>query len=366
MDDYYYIQHKPETNSPAAARGANMAEYDADLIIIGAGPAGLTAAQYGARANLKVLVIEQLAPGGQVLLIDVLENYPGNVERRGDKGEVITGPRTGYDFSGDLHRQAESFGASFLSGSVSSLEKKGDLFIAGLANGEKRTAAAVIIATGSTHRYLNIPGEQEFAGRGVSYCATCDGPFFKNKKIFVVGGGDAACDEAQYLSRLTSQVILIHRRDRFRAQRALADRVLRNPSIEVRFNTIMKEIKGAQAVVSAGSGQKVAAVVLERTGAHNCEGTGEVYEEAAGAVFIFTGTVPQSSLVSGGGVRAGLDENGHIITDQKMASSVPGLFAAGDVRSGSFRQVVVAAGEGAVAAHSAAGYIDELRDTAYR
>jgi thioredoxin reductase (NADPH) len=308
------------------------------------------------------------------------------VEQRNEKDEVIAGPKTGYDFSRDLHRQAEAFGAAFLSGSVNSLQKEGDLFIAGLANGETRKAPAVIIATGSAHRYLNIPGEKEFAGRGVSYCATCDGPFFKNKKIFVVGGGDAACDEAQYLSRLTTQVILIHRRDRFRAQKALAERVMRNPHIEVRFNTIMKEIKGARAAVSTGSVSigpnvhigpnvfienapagaplPVGAVVLERTGS-GCKGTGEVYEENAAAVFIFSGTTPQSALVSAGGVKAPLDENGHIITDQKMASSVPGLFAAGDVRSGSFRQVVVAAGEGAVAAHSAAEYLDTLRDTVY-
>jgi thioredoxin reductase (NADPH) len=328
-----------------------MAELNVDLIIIGAGPAGLTAAQYGARANLKVLVIEQLAPGGQVLLIDVLENYPGNVERRDEKNEVIAGPRTGFDFSQDLHRQAESFGAAFLSATVSSLRKEGDLFIAGLANGESRSAPAVIIATGSAHRFLGIPGEAEFAGRGVSYCATCDGPFFRNKKIMVVGGGDAACDEAQFLSRLSSQVILIHRRDRFRAQKALAGRVLNNANIEVRFNTIMKEIKG-------GGASKVSAVVLEHTD------TGEAYEEGADAVFVFTGTTPQTALVAAAApdsVAARLDPGGYIITDQRMASSVPGLFAAGDVRSGSFRQVVVAAGEGAVAAHSAAEYIDELR-----
>ena len=277
------------------------------------------------------------------------------MERRNAKGEVTAGPRTGYDFAMDLHRQAESFGAAFLSGAVTGLHKDGDTFIAVLANGETRSAQAVIIATGSAHRCLNIPGETEFTGRGVSYCATCDGPFFRNKKIFVVGGGDAACDEAQYLSRLTSQVILIHRRDRFRAQKALAERVMRNPNIEVRFNTVMREIKGAQ---------QVAAVVLERTG-KDCAGTGVMYEESADAVFIFTGTSPQSALVSGKGVRAALDENGYIITDQKMASSVPGLFAAGDLRSGAFRQVVVAAGEGAVAAHSAAEYIDALRDLAY-
>ncbi|MDR0455225.1 MAG: FAD-dependent oxidoreductase [Treponema sp.] len=324
-------------------------EIDADLLIIGAGPAGLTAAQYGARANLKVLVIEQLAPGGQALLIDVLENYPGNIERKDAAGNICAGPRTGFEIAQDMHSQAEAFGASFINETVSELIKEGELFTAVLAGGEKKKAAAVIMATGAVHRDLDIPGEQQFLGRGVSHCATCDGAFFCNKKIFVVGGGDAACDDAQYLSRLSSQVILIHRRDRFRAQKALAERVLHNQNIEVRFNTIMKEIKGEY---------KLSSVVLEHEG--------KEYEEAADAVFIFAGTVPQSSLVREGSAKAELDDSAYIITDQKMASSVPGLFAAGDVRSGTFRQVVVAAGEGAVAAHNAAEYIDRLRGAAYQ
>jgi thioredoxin reductase (NADPH) len=326
-----------------------MHEIDANLLIIGAGPAGLTAAQYGARANLKVLVIEQLAPGGQTLLIDVLENYPGNVERKDPQGNVCAGPRTGYEFAQDLHSQAEAFGASFLGEAVSELHKDGEIFTAILDSGEKRTAHAVIIATGATHRNLDIPGEQQFMGRGISHCATCDGAFFRNRKIFVVGGGDAACDDAQYLSRLSQQVILIHRRDRFRAQKALAERVLHNPNIEVRLNTIMKEIKGEQ---------KLSSVVLEHEG--------RTYEESADAVFIFAGTIPQSSLVTHDSIKAKLDEAGYIITGQNMATSVPGLFAAGDVRSGTFRQVIVAAGEGAVAAHNAAEYIEELQGAAYQ
>jgi thioredoxin reductase (NADPH) len=330
---------------------------DVDLLIIGAGPAGLTAAQYGARANLKVLVIEQLASGGQVLLIDVPENYPGNVERPDSAGNV-TAPRTGFELSQDMHNQAEAFGATFLSETVVELKKVGSgecgsvypTFTAVLANGNLLKAPAVIIATGAEHRNLGVPGEKEFSGRGVSYCATCDGPFFKNKKIFVVGGGDAACDEAQYLSRLSPQVIIVHRRDRFRAQKAVAERVMRNPNIEVRFNTVVKEIKGDQ---------KVSSVVLE-TGGESC---GESREEPADAVFIFAGTVPRSEPVLG--LKAELDESGYIVTDQKMATSVPGLFAAGDVRSGTFRQIVVAAGEGAVAAHNAAEYIDGLRGNSY-
>jgi thioredoxin reductase (NADPH) len=310
-----------------------------DLIIIGAGPAGLTAAQYGARANLSVLVLEQLSPGGQALYIDTLENYPG-----------IAYGKTGFEFSEDLRLQAESFGAKFLTEEVKTLNKEGELFTIALASGKTLKSPAVVVATGAKHRALGIPGEKEFSGRGVSYCATCDGPFFKGKKIFVVGGGDTACVEAQYLSHLSNQVILIHRRERFRAQKALADRTLHNPYINVRFNTVMKEIRG---------GAKVASVLLEENGTSG--------EESADAVFIFTGIVPQASLVSGanGGLKVELDEAGYIVTDQTMASSVPGLFAAGDVRTTPFRQVVTAAADGAVAAHCAAAYIDSLRGETY-
>jgi thioredoxin reductase (NADPH) len=306
---------------------------DLDLIIIGAGPAGLTAAQYGARANLKVLVIEKLSAGGQALAIDVLENYPGYM-----------GEKSGYDFAMDLHRQAESFGASFIFSAVDSLKKENDKFIVSLSDGSVYTAVAVILATGAKPRLLDVPGEKEFSGRGVSYCATCDGNFFRNKKIFVVGGGDAACDEARYLARLTDRVMIIHRRNSFRAQKALVERTINNPNIKVRFNTVIKEIKGAQ---------KVSAVTLASAV------TGETYEEETDAVFIFAGTIPQTELAVG--IKAELDENGYIITNQNMATNIAGLFAAGDVRSGVFRQVVTAAADGAAAAHYAAGYIDETK-----
>jgi thioredoxin reductase (NADPH) len=319
-----------------------------DLIIIGAGPAGLTAAQYGARANLRVLVLEQMAPGGQALLIDALENYPG-----------IAPGKTGFDFCADLHRQAGEFGALFLMEEAVSLVREGDVFSLGLGSGETRRAPAVILATGAKHRTLGIPGEESLFGRGVSYCATCDGPFFKNKKIFVVGGGDAACDEAQYLSRLSDRVVLVHRRDRFRAQKALAERVLHNPNIEVRFNTIIKEIRGSE---------KVSSVVLGRTEQGSargspaaCRETGEIREETADAVFVFTGTIPQSSLAP----EAKKDESGYIITNERMETSIPGLFAVGDVRASPFRQVVTAAADGATAAHCASSYIEELKGAAY-
>ena len=311
-------------------------QTDTDVIIIGAGAAGLAAAQYAARSNLSVRALEQLAPGGQALTIDTLENYPG-----------IAPGKTGFEFAEDLRRQAEAFGAEILSEQAQTLGKEGDIFTVTLGSGKTLTAPVVIIATGAKHRTLDIPGEKEFSGRGVSYCATCDGPFFKNKKIFVVGGGDAACDEAQFLSKLTGQVIVVHRRERFRAQKAIAERVLNNPHIQVRFNTVMREIRGDG---------KVTSVVL--AGAD-----GQPREESADAVFIFTGMIPQSALAHS--VKAQIDEAGNIITDERMACSVPGLFAAGDVRATPFRQVVTAAADGAVAAHCAAAYIDSLKGQAY-
>jgi len=333
-----------------------MSDLDADLIIIGAGPAGLTAAQYGARANLKVLVVEQLAPGGQVLLIDALENFPGNSGQFDASGNETVPPKSGYEFAMDLHRQAEGFGASFLTGQVVSLKKEDGFFTVSLSDNGTLRAASVIMATGAKPRLLDVPGEKEFSGRGVSYCATCDGNFFRGKRIFVAGGGDAACDEARYLSRLTNKLTLVHRRDSFRAQKSLAQRTLDNPNIEVRFNTVIKEIKGEPAVEAESRGsppaKKVKSVVLQDVK------TGRTYEEETDAVFIFAGTVPQSSLAAGAG--AALDESGYIITDQKMSTNIPGLFAAGDIRSGAFRQVVTAAADGAVAAHNADEYIDEF------
>jgi len=333
-----------------------MADLDADLIIIGAGPAGLTAAQYGARANLKVLVVEQLAPGGQVLLIDALENYPGNSGHFDASGKETAPPKSGYEFAMDLHRQAEGFGASFFTGQVVSLKKENDFFTVTLHDGGTLRAASVILAAGAKPRLLDIPGEKEFAGRGVSYCATCDGNFFRGKRIFAAGGGDAACDEARYLSRLTDKLTLVHRRDSFRAQKALAQRTLDNPNIEVRFNTVIKEIKGEPAAEAESRSsppvKKVKSIVLQDVK------SGRTYEEETDAVFIFAGTVPQSSFAAGAG--AAVDESGYVITDLKMSTNIHGLFAAGDIRSGAFRQVVTAVADGAVAAHNAAEYIDEL------
>ncbi|MDR3200913.1 MAG: thioredoxin-disulfide reductase [Spirochaetales bacterium] len=306
-----------------------------DVIVIGGGAAGLSAAQYCARAGLAVLVVEEMALGGQALVIEGVENYPG-----------FPDPVSGFEFAEKFEKQAKKFGAEFLYASVQSLKKEGRFFTLTTSKGVF-TSYAVILATGAKHRLLDIPGEKELAGRGVSYCATCDGPFFKNQKILVVGGGDAACDEAMFLAKLTDKVVMIHRRERFRAQKALAERVLKNKNIEVRFNTVLEEIKGK---ANDKGIEKTASGIFRRTD------TGERYEEEINAVFIFAGTIPETALVP----QLDKDEGGYIVTDERMETSLAGLFCAGDVRATQFRQLIVAAGEGAVAAHSAAQYIDDL------
>ena len=309
---------------------------DREVIIIGAGAAGLTAAQYAARANLNTLLLEELAPGGQCLIIDNLENYPG-----------FPDPLPGIELTQKFEDQARNFGAEILTSSVQSVFKKGNLFTVDTDNGPL-TTPVVIVATGAKHKKLGIPGEEEFAGRGVSYCATCDGPFFKGKRMLVAGGGDAACDEAMFLAKLTDQVIMVHRRDRFRAQPALAERTLNNPNIEVRWNTEAKVIKG---------GGKVEEVILWRNDKN------EDYTEKVEAVFVFIGSIPQTQVIKD--INAEMDEAGYVVTNQHMQTSVPGLYAVGDVRATPFRQIIVASGEGAIAAHAASQYIDELRGEAY-
>jgi len=309
---------------------------DQDLIIIGAGGAGLSAAQYGARGNLRTLVLEELSSGGQALLIDTLENYPGFSE-----------PVSGFDFTQKMEEQAKKFGAKVENAAVSSLRRVEGIFVVETDRGPISTMA-VILATGARHKTLGVPGEAEFAGKGVSYCATCDGPFFKGKRMLVVGGGDAACDEATYLSHLADSILMIHRRDRFRAQKAVAARVLGNPKIAVRFNTELRRIDGDKTVRTARLINNV---------------TNEEYEEDVSAVFVFIGSEPQTLLVKE--MNLPLDDGGYLETNQRMETAVPGLYAVGDVRASPFRQLVVAAGEGAVAAHAAGQYIDEMRGEMY-
>ncbi|GHU23306.1 thioredoxin reductase [Spirochaetia bacterium] len=303
-----------------------------DVIIVGAGPAGLSAALYAARSEMDALVIERFAPGGQLLNIGVVENYPGNF--RDERNSF-----SGYELAQKMHQQAEQCGAYFRIGTVEAIQKEENRFAVRIAGEETLYARAVIVATGAKHRLLGIPGEKEFTGAGVSYCAPCDGPFFKGKKIFVAGGGDSACDEAHYLSRFSPEIVLVHRRDHFRAQKALADRVLNNPKIKVEFNTRILEIRGRE---------KVYSVMLEQNGRQ--------FETAADAVFVCVGIEPEYFPVP----ELVRDESGFIVTDQTMLTSIPGLFAVGDVRASPFRQIVTAAGDGAVAVHSAVAFVDSF------
>lgn len=292
-----------------------------DYIIIGAGPAGLASAQYAARGGLKTVVLEGMSMGGQVMQITDLENYPG-----------MYPAVNGVDFIETMQKQAEAFGAKIEQVQVSSIDKKGKDFIIKTKDAVY-TAPALCIATGAIHRNLEVSGEKELTGRGVSYCAVCDGPFFKNKKIVVVGGGDSACSEAIYLSTISNDVTIIHRRDSFRAQQAVIDKMLA-AGVKPVYDTVVKSINGTV---------KVESITVENVK------TGAQSNIDCNAVFVFTGMIPQTNLVD----MLPKDEGGYIITNEKMETAIPGLFAAGDVRSKSFRQIVTAVSDGAIAAHSA-------------
>ncbi len=299
----------------------NLETLNFDYVIIGAGPAGLASAQYAARSGLNTVVLDPAGAGGQALQIAELENYPG-----------VYPVVSGADFMDNMRNQAEAFGAKIELVTVTSIDKTGSDFIV-TTKRKIFKAPCLCLATGAFHKNLGVPGEAEFTGRGVSYCATCDGPFFRNRKIVVVGGGDSACSEAVYLSTLSKDVTIIHRRNEFRAQKAVVDKMLA-AGVKPVYDTVLKEIKG---------GMKVESLVIENVK------TGEQSELACDAVFIFAGMVPQTELVD----MLPKDGNGYIVTDETMATSMPGLFAAGDVRSKSFRQVVTATVDGAIAAHSA-------------
>ena len=311
-------------------------ERQPDIIIVGGGPAGLSAAQYAARAGLSAHVFEEMAPGGQVLIVDELENYPGFDE-----------PISGFELSDKFAKQAKRFGAVIHYGTVEAIDRQEDESFTVKTSDGTFTVPVVIIATGAKRRELGVPGEKDYQGKGVSYCATCDGPLFRNKKILVVGGGDSACGESLFLSKLSSNIVIVHRKDRFRAQRSIAGNVEHDEHIDVRFMHTVNEIKG--------DGKKVTTVSL-----HNAE-TDEDYDEAFDAVFIFIGAEPRTALVQ----YADTDDSGYLATNEVMRTSVPGLYAVGDIRTTPFRQIVTAASDGAVAAHAAAEYIDELKGQAY-
>ena len=299
-----------------------------DTIVIGVGPAGMTAALYAARANLKVATLEQGAPGGQMNNTSDIENYPGF--------ESISGP----ELSMKMFEPLEKLGVENLYGIVSGIEDKGDYKVVKTGDEEYQTKT-VIIATGAKHRHIGVAGEEEYNSRGVSYCAVCDGAFFRDEDLMVVGGGDSAVEEAIFLTQFAKSVTIVHRRDALRAQKVLQDRAFANEKIHFAWNTVVEEIKGDNRVTS---------LVLKDVQ------TGEVREQAAGGVFIYVGLDPVSDFAKDLGI---LDDQGWVITDDHMKTSVPGVFAVGDVRQKDLRQVTTAVGDGAVAGQEAYKYITE-------
>lgn len=298
-----------------------------DVIIIGAGPAGMTSAIYASRANLSVLMIEKKYPGGQMLSTGEIENYTGY--------EEISGP----ELSEKMFEHSKKFGTEFAFGEITDIKVENNLKI--LTAGEKTfKAKTVIIATGTEARLLGIPGEQEFASRGVSYCAVCDGAFFRNKNVVVIGGGDSAIEEALYLSNLVSKVTIVHRRDELRAQKILQNRAFEKANIEFLWDSVPIEIKGER---------KVNSISIKNVK------TEDITEISADGIFIYIGMNPQTSIFENLDI---LDEYGYIPTDDHLATKIPGIFVAGDVRQKEIRQVVTAASDGAIAAQSAYKYIE--------
>ncbi|HXV75608.1 MAG TPA: thioredoxin-disulfide reductase [Candidatus Polarisedimenticolaceae bacterium] len=291
------------------------------VIIVGSGPAGLTAAIYTARANLAPLVIEGLAAGGQLMNTTDVENYPGFPDG-------IQGPEMIELFK----RQAERFGARFIAGDATRVDLAGPPFTVWTDDGQHR-ARSIILATGASPRTLGIPGEREYAGHGVSYCATCDGFFFRDQEIVVVGGGDTAMEEALFLTRFGRRVTVVHRRDELRASKIMADRALAHAKIEFVWNSVVEEV--------LGDGRKVGAIRLRDLN------SGQTVERPCGGFFVAIGHLPNTALV-----RAGLamDEQGYLELEHGSTTKVPGVFAAGDVHDHTYRQAVTAAGAGCRAA----------------
>ena len=299
-----------------------------DTIIIGAGPAGMTAALYAARSNLKVALIEGGLPGGQMNNTSDIENYPGYAN--------ISGP----ELAEKMFEPLENLGVEHLYGFVENVEDYGE-FKKVVTDDQVYETRTVIVATGSKHRLLGVPGEEELNSRGVSYCAVCDGAFFRDQDLLVVGGGDSAVEEAIFLTRFAKSVTIIHRRDELRAQKVLQDRAFANEKINFIWDSVVKEIKGENRVES---------VVIENVK------TGQVTEQAFGGVFIYVGLDPVSDFVQELQIR---DQAGWIVTDDHMKTSVGGVFAVGDVRQKDLRQVTTAVGDGAIAGQEAYKYITE-------
>lgn len=302
-----------------------------DVLIIGGGPAGLAAALYAARAMRSTLVLERALPGGQIATTSEVEDYPGI--------EMTTGP----ELSTLMMTHAEKFGAVMGIGEdVVEVDFSETIKRVRTAEGTQIRSRSVILATGANPRKLGVPGEAEFGGRGVSYCAVCDGPFFRERHLAVVGGGDSAFDEALYLTKYASKVSIIHRRGEFRAQKVLVDRAAMNPKVEFILDTVVEKI--------TGNGTVEAATL------HNLA-TDETYELPLGGIFVYIGSIPNTDLFRD---CVQVDSNGYIIVDENMATACPGVYVAGDVRKNPLKQVVTAAADGSIAALTADKYLDDL------
>jgi thioredoxin reductase (NADPH) len=306
-----------------------------NVIVIGSGPAGLTAALYTARANLSPLVFTGNEIGGQVSITNEVENYPGFPEG-------LTGPELVEKFQ----KQAERFGARVEYAEVTEVDFDAQPFLIKTYDNEYQ-AKSIIITTGASPRKLGVPGEVELTGRGVSYCATCDGFFFRDKEVAVVGGGDSALEEGIFLTKFASRVRIIHRRDQLRAGQTLQERVKRNEKIEFIWDTVVTEINGDGAVES---------IQLKNVK------TDEASTLKTDGIFIYIGHYPNSSLFKG---KLEMDDHGYLITNRRTHTSLPGVFAAGEIGDPIFRQVVTSAGEGCKAAIEVEKYLAELEDRAY-
>lgn len=305
-----------------------------DIIIVGGGPAGLTAGLYTSRARLKSLLIEKALPGGQVMTVERVENYPGFEEGI-----------SGIELGQRMERQARRFGLEIIQGSVTEVSLHNKIKKILLEDAQVYEAKALIIATGANPKPLGIEGEERYRGRGVSYCATCDGAFFKGKNIAVIGGGNSAVQEAIFLTRFAEAVYIVHRRDELRATRIIQEEAFANPKIKFIWNSAPEKIDG---------GETVNALFLRNVM------TGETSRLSVEGVFIYIGYIPNTGFLKG---LVKLDEGNYIITDEEMSTSVPGIFAAGDVRAKSLKQIATAVGDGATATYSAEKYIEEnLRD----
>jgi thioredoxin reductase (NADPH) len=303
-----------------------------DVIIIGGGPAGLSAAIYSARGGLKTAVFEKGMIGGQINVTEDVENYPG-----------FEKPLSGFELTSKMQAQAERFGANIIEEEIIALGMEGLCKVIETDSGKYR-AKSVIICTGAHPRRLNVPGEERLTGRGVSYCATCDGALYRDKVVAVVGGGDSAIEEGIFLTRFASKVIVVHRRDELRAQKIIQERAFANPKMEFVWNSVIQEIHGDTKVSKLE--------IVNRL-------TKEITMMPVDGLFIYVGILPNNDLLES---RIELDSAGFVLTDEYMHTNVPGVYAAGDIRTYRIRQVVTATSDGAIAAWSAEKWIIENYD----